>query len=176
MAEGAGKPPAKGEKAERMVPTAWHPLDSLQRELDRLFDDFGGGWFRMPRSRLFDLEPAVTRGNGWGTVPAVDVVEKDKAYEITAELPGIDEKNVDINVANGMLTIRGEKSEEKEDKRKDYYVSERRFGSFERAFALPEGVDVDKIDASFKKGVLTITLPKLREAQQPAKKIAVKSA
>jgi HSP20 family protein len=108
--------------------------------------------------------------------PAVDVTESDKAYEITAELPGLDEKNIEVNVANGGLTIRGEKKEEKEEKQKDYYVSERRYGSFERYFSLPEGVDADKIQASFKNGVLKVTLPKTAEAQKPAKKIEVKAA
>lgn len=108
--------------------------------------------------------------------PAVDVSESDKAYEITAELPGLDEKNVEVSVANGGLTIKGEKKEEKEQNQKDYYVSERSYGSFERYFGLPEGVDADKIEASFKNGVLKVMLPKTAEAQKPAKKIEVKAA
>jgi len=110
------------------------------------------------------------------STPAVDVVESDKAYEITAELPGMDEKNIEVKVANDVLTIKGERQEEKEEKKKDYYLRERSFGSFERSFGLPEGVDADKIEASFKKGVLTLTLPKKLEAQKSAKKIDVKSA
>ena len=88
----------------------------------------------------------------------------------------MDEKNIEVKVADGGLTIKGEKKEEKEEKKKDYYLSERRFGSFERYFRLPEGVDADKIEASFKKGVLTVTLPKKAEAQKPVKKIDVKAA
>ena len=88
----------------------------------------------------------------------------------------MDEKNIDVKVADGTLTIKGEKQEEKEEKKKDYYLRERSFGSFERSFAIPEGVDADKIEASFKKGVLTLTLPKKPEAQKPAKKIDVKAA
>jgi HSP20 family protein len=95
---------------------------------------------------------------------------------ITAELPGIDQKNVEVNVANGAITIKGEKKEETEEKKKDYYVSERRYGSFERYFGLPDGVDADKIEATFKNGVLKVTLPKTAEAQQAAKKIEVKAA
>jgi len=91
-------------------------------------------------------------------------------------LPGMDEKNIEVKVADGTLTIKGEKQEEKEEKKKDYYLRERSFGSFERSFAIPEGVDVDKIEASFKKGVLTLTLPKKPEAQKPAKKIDIKAA
>jgi HSP20 family protein len=104
------------------------------------------------------------------------MTESDKAYEITAELPGMDEKDIEVKVVSGNLMIKGEKQEEKEEKQKDYYLHERRFGSFERRFQVPEGVDADKIDASFKKGVLTVTLPKKLEAQKPAKKIEVKAA
>jgi HSP20 family protein len=88
-------------------------------------------------------------------------------------LPGIDARNIDVKLANGVLTIRGEKKEEKEEKEKDYYLSERRFGSFQRSFELPEGIDEDKIQASFEKGVLTIKLPKGAEAQKPEKKISI---
>ena len=109
-------------------------------------------------------------------VPAVDVVEKDNAYEVTAELPGMDEKDIEVKLANGGLTIKGEKQEEKEEKRKDYHVHERTFGSFERYFTVPEWVDRDKIEASFKKGVLTVTFPKKPEAIKPEKKIEVKAA
>ena len=109
-------------------------------------------------------------------VPAVDVSETDKAYEITAELPGMDEKNVEVKLANDVLTIKGEKQDEKEEKRKDYYMRERSFGSFQRSFQVPDGVDADKIEANFKKGVLTVTLPKSTEAQKAEKKIAVKAA
>lgn len=86
------------------------------------------------------------------------------------------QKNVEVKVANGVLTIKGEKNEEKEEKKKDYYLQERSFGSFQRSFELPEGVDLDKIEASFKKGVLIVKLPKKAEAQKPAKKIEVKAA
>jgi HSP20 family protein len=88
----------------------------------------------------------------------------------------MDQKNVEVKVANGNLTIMGEKQEEKEEKKKDYYLHERHFGSFERSFEIPEGIDADKIEANFKKGVLTVTLPKKPEAQKPAKKIEVKAA
>ena len=108
--------------------------------------------------------------------PAVDIAESEKGYEITVELPGMDEKNVEVKVSNGNLTIRGEKQEEKEEKKKDYYLHERHFGSFERSFEIPEGVDADKIEANFKKGVLTVALPKKPEAQKPTKKIEVKAA
>jgi HSP20 family protein len=117
-----------------------------------------------------------SRGLTRTNMPAVDVVESEKAYEVTAELPGIDEKNIEVKVANGILTMKGEKQEEKEEKKKDYYLQERHYGSFERSFEIPEGVDPDKIEATFKKGVLTVTLPKKVEAQKPAKKVEVKAA
>jgi HSP20 family protein len=88
----------------------------------------------------------------------------------------MDEKNIEVKVANGNLIIKGKRQEEKEEKEKDYYLRERNFGSFERSFDVPEGVDGGKIEASFSKGVLTVTLPKKPEAQKPAKKIEVKAA
>ncbi len=106
----------------------------------------------------------------------MDLVEREGEYEITAELPGIDEKDVEVKVVNRMLTIRGEKNEQKEEKQKDYFLSERRFGSFQRSFQLPEGADADKIEAHFAKGVLTVKVPKAAEAQKPEKKIAIKSS
>ena len=112
----------------------------------------------------------------WGIAPAVDVVESEKAFEITADMPGMTEKNIEVKIANGNLTIKGEKQEEKEEKKKDYYLQERKFGSFERCFSIPEGVDTGKIEAAFKNGVLTVTLPKSLEAQKPAKNIEVKAA
>ena len=105
----------------------------------------------------------------WNIAPAVDVSEKDKEFEIMAELPGLDEKDVEVKLANGNLTIKGEKKEEKEEREKDYYLSERRYGSFVRSFPLPEGVNADKIEASFAKGVLTVKLPKTAEAQAEKK-------
>ena len=125
---------------------------------------------------VFDVEP-FWRGEGsWGKAPVVDVVEKDQAYEVTAELPGLDENNVDVSFSDGVLSIKGEKKEETEEKKKDQYLSERRYGSFQRAFRLPDGIDADKIEATFKNGVLTVSLPKTPEAVQSARKIAIKKA
>ena len=178
MAETVTKVPIKQEKrtASSSVPQMWRPFESLREEIDRLFDDFGRGFWRPFGRSLFAEEPLLRRELTLPSTPAVDVVESDKAYEITAELPGMDEKNIEVKVANDVLTIKGERQEEKEEKKKDYYLRERSFGSFERSFGLPEGVDADKIEASFKKGVLTLTLPKKLEAQKSAKKIDVKSA
>jgi HSP20 family protein len=175
MAEPVTKLPIKQEKIEPSPALqAWQPFDGLRQEIDRLFEDFGGGWpFRRP---LFAAEPLYRRALTWRAMPAVDVAESEKAYEITAELPGMDEKNIEVKVADGNLIIKGEKQEEKEEKKKDYYLHERKFGSFERSFEVPDTVEADKIEASFKKGILTVTLPKKAEAQKPAKKIEVKAA
>jgi HSP20 family protein len=156
--------------------TNWRPLRSLRHEVDRLFEAFDHMTWRSPfGGASFDFAP-------FGKVltslhaPAVDIAERDKEYEITAELPGIEEKNVEVTLANGGLVIRGHKAEEKEEKNKDYYLSERQYGTFERYFGLPEGVDSDKIAATFKNGVLTVTLPKSAKAQASEKKITVKAA
>lgn len=157
-----------------LVGETWRPFEALRKEVDRLFDDFGDDFWRRPFRSLAGMERNFMQK--FAATPAADVVETDKAYEITAELPGIDQKNVEVNVANGGITIKGEKNEESEEKRKDYYVSERRYGSFERYFGLPDGIDADKIEASFKNGVLKVTVPKTAEAQKGAKKIEVKAA
>jgi HSP20 family protein len=177
MAENVTKLPVKRETMEPAFTGSWHPFESLHREIDRLFDDFGMG-FRWPfgRSPLLAAEPLFRRQMTWPKMPAVDIVESENAYEITADLPGMDEKNIEVKVADGVLTMKGEKQEEKEEKKKDYYLQERSFGSFQRSFELPESVDADKIEASFKKGVLTVKLPKKADAQKPAKKIEIKAA
>jgi len=158
-------------------PQPWRPFDSLRREVDRLFQDFEHGSWRSPlRGSLFDSPPLWRRQMTWGAAPAVDILEKDGGFEVTVELPGMDEKNIEVNVANGCLTIKGEKQEEKEEKKKDYHLQERHFGSFERRFQVPEGVDASKIEANFRKGVLTVTLPKRAEAKKAEQKIAIKAA
>jgi HSP20 family protein len=155
----------------------WRPFETLRREMDRLFEDFDRGFWRSPfRRSLFDVEPFWRRELTWTTTPAMDVAETDKAYEITAELPGMTESDVEVVASSGEITIKGEKKEEKEEKEKDYYLSERRYGSFERRMQIPEDVDADKIEAAFKNGVLTVTLPKKAEAQKPTKKIEVKAS
>ncbi|HEY4773814.1 MAG TPA: Hsp20/alpha crystallin family protein [Xanthobacteraceae bacterium] len=179
MAEAATKVPVKTEKKTAEPAAAlqeWRPFESLRREIDRLFEDFDRGWLSPFRRSIFDVEPLWPREVSWARVPAVDIVEKEKAYEVTAELPGMDERHVEVKLVDDELIIKGEKEEEKEEKKKDYYRSERRYGSFERRFRVPEAVESDKIAAAFKKGVLTVTLPKKAEAQKPEKKIEVKAA
>src|SRR5690349_17732774 len=138
MAEAATKLPVKTEPAKAPMTRDWHSLEALHREIDRLFDGFANDFWRAPFGR--SAEP-FRRGEMKLTVPAVDIAEKDNAYEITADLPGMDEKSVEVQLSNGNLTIKGEKKEEKEEKKKDFYLQERHYGSFERTFGVPEGVD-----------------------------------
>ena len=150
----------------------WH---AMRHEIERLFDRFSN-FDVSPFRRLSDIEHFWPRPDG-GTLLSVDVdvAEDDKAYTITAELPGLDEKDIEVNVADDVLSIRGEKKEEREEKAKNYHLSERRYGSFQRTFQLPSGIDAEKIAASFQKGVLTVTLPKTPEAQKKEKKIAIQA-
>jgi len=177
MAETATKLPVKpGKSTAPAAERDWTPFESLRREIDRLFDDFRPFGWRLPAQRPnFDVDPPFA-ARGWSIDPAFDLVEKDGEYQLSAELPGIDEKDVEIRLSNGVLTVRGEKSESREEKENDHYLSERRYGSFQRSFQMPEGVDHDRIEANFARGVLTIRMPKTAQAQKAAKKIAVKTA
>lgn len=179
MAEAATKLPIKTETSP--VPRVtkrsdWQPFEALRNQVDRLFHDFQTGFLQTPSYRsLLDMEPFWRRDFSFNVVPAIDVVEKDKAFEVTAELPGLEVKNIELQLSDNVLTIKGEKQEEKEEKGKDRYVSERRYGSFLRSLQVPGGVDADKIEANFKGGVLTVTLPKSPEAQKKQKTIPVTS-
>ena len=144
MPESTSKVPVRTEKSSAQLPQQWEPFDRLRREMNLLFDDFTGGFWR---GSLFDTAPSRRAEATFRTMPAVDVAETDKAYEITAELPGLDEKNVEVKLANGVLSIKGEKQEEKEEKEKDYYRRERSFGSFERSFQVPDDIEENKIEA-----------------------------
>ncbi len=153
--------------AKKSVPATredGNPFTLLRREMDSLFDNFFQG---------FDVEPLESRMGVFS--PKVDVTENDKEINISAELPGLDEKDIDVSLHNDMLVIKGEKKEEKEDKGKDYYKMERSYGSFSRTIPLPVEVETDKVQAKFKKGVLSISLPKSAKAVAETKKIAIKT-
>jgi HSP20 family protein len=155
------------------VPDAWQ---SFRSDMNRLFDRFAGRFGLPGFRRMFDMEPAWGNESSFSfSAPAVDVTEDDKVYKITAELPGLDEKNIDVAVLGDTLTLKGEKHYEKDEQDKNRHMSERAYGSFQRSFGLPDGVDHDKIAANLEKGVLTITLPKTAQAQGQNKKIEVKS-
>jgi HSP20 family protein len=160
----------KTSPAQTNVPDVWH---SFRGEMDRLFDRFGFPSLR----RMFDIEPSWRSASSFGfAAPAIDMSEDERAYRISAELPGINAKDIDVSVSGDTLVLKGEKRQEKEEKDKNYHFSERTYGSFQRSFQLPSSVDRDKVAADFSKGVLTITLPKTAEAQKPVKKIAVRSS
>lgn len=155
----------------------WRPFDSLRRQIDSLFDDFGRAPLRLPFSHSpFDADQFWRREPFSHGLPAVDVSEQADEFRINAELPGMDEKDIEVKLANGSLIIKGEKKEEKNETRKEYHLTERRYGSFERVFRLPREVDPEKIQARFSKGVLQVQLPKRAEAVHPEKVIPVKTA
>jgi HSP20 family protein len=140
-----------------------NPYTVLRRDIDSLFDNFFRG---------FDTE---FFGSGTGVfTPKVDIREYDKDIRISIELPGMDETDINVSLTRDLLTIKGDKKEEQEDKGKDYYRLERSYGSFSRTIPLPVEVESDKIDAYFKKGVLTITLPKSVKSVSETKRIAVR--
>ena len=137
------------------------PLRALQRRMDHLFDDFASG-YHWPF------------GNGrHAPMPQIDVSETDGEVTIEAELPGVDEKDIDVTVADNLLTIKGEKKQEKEEKKKDYHLTERSYGGFSRSMRLPFDADPKTIKASFDAGVLKITLPKPPEVKSKVNKIAI---
>lgn len=138
-------------------------------------DRFWGGFSLPALRRASAAAPAKTASSVFEmVVPAVDVTEDAAAFVVTAELPGMTEKDVEVSVAGGMLTLKGEKQQEKEEHKKDFYLTERSFGSFERSFSLPDGVDDGKVSASFTNGVLTVTLPKKPGTASATRKIEVK--
>jgi HSP20 family protein len=139
-----------------------HPFFTLHREMNRMFDDVFRGFDLAP----FGLTSRTLDGLGW---PQIDIDETDKEVRITAELAGLDEKDVSLEIANGVLSISGEKKSESEDKARRF--SERYYGRFERRIPL-ENVDEDKVSAAFKNGVLTITVPKSAEAKN-VRRIAI---
>jgi HSP20 family protein len=161
----------KAPPTQTNLPDVFH---SFRSEMDRLFDRFSSGFGFPSLRRMFDIEP-MWRSSFTFAAPAIDMSEDEKAYKISAELPGIDAKDIDVSVTGDMLVLKGEKRQEKEEKDKNYHFSERSYGSFQRAFELPASVDRNKVSADFSKGVLTVTLPKTAEAQKPVKKIEVKS-
>jgi HSP20 family protein len=144
------------------------PVALLQTNVNRAFDDF----LRMFPTPLSGMQGLLLDTDGEFQV---DITETDKDIRVTAELPGVDEGDIDVRVSDGMLAISAEKKAAREANESGYILRERSFGRVERTLALPEGVDVDAAQASFKGGVLTVTIPKLNEAQNESKRIPVQS-
>ncbi len=143
------------------VSTFTRDLDEMQNRLRKALN--------LPAFEPFS--PSFVQPLGWN--PAVEIAETVDAFTVTAELPGLQAKDVSADFDDGMLCIKGEKTETKHEKDKKYYVWERSYGAFERSFSFPMGVDQDKIEASFENGVLTVTLPKTKEAKVNSRKIAI---
>lgn len=155
------------------APAARDVWQDFRTEMDQLFDRFAAGIGMPMFGRLFDVVPTLRTELTLPT-PAVDITEDDAAYKVTAELPGMEEKDVEVALTDDVLTIKGEKTAETEKKENNSYLSERSYGAFQRAFVVPNGVDREKVAADFAKGVLTVTLPKAAPAQKQT--IEVKKA
>jgi HSP20 family protein len=174
----------KGKKGADVAtgakPAYLEPFSSLRHEIDRVFENFLGHrphtWPRFPdlleefEHPFRELRASLDMSE---ISPKVDITENDDAYIITAELAGINEDDIELNLVDGILTLKGEKREEREEER-GYHVSERRYGAFRRTFRLPSGVDDPQVSAEFDKGVITVTLPKTGESKEKARKIEVK--
>ena len=166
------------DESKSLTRGGWDRFLNLRNEIDHLFDEIHDNW---PFTSLGQRgkSTALTTPFVFGdTLPAIDVCEKDDRIEVKAELPGMDENDIDVQLSDHMLVISGEKKEEHEEGEKEgnYYVSERRYGSFKRSIAVPKGIDQNKVDASFKKGVLTVVLQKTPESREKVKKIKVKAS
>jgi HSP20 family protein len=141
-----------------------YPIVSYLQEMNRMMENFFHG---------FGLVPHQERPGAF--IPNIDMLDAGKEIKITAELPGMEQDDIDISITKEMLTIKGEKKEEKEEKGKGYHRTERSYGAFNRTISLPVEVDTNKIEATFKKGILTIRLPKTEKVLREAKKISIKS-
>ena len=192
MAKRAAKVPIKKKKAtkrkrkiKKSISKASEvvtSLTTLREEIDNIFDRFAEDWPGLPK--VF--------GKGWtypvvdferrmklpklDITPRVDVSESDDSYGIAVELPGMTEKDIELTLSDDSLTLKGEKKVEREEKKKNYHVSERSYGSFQRTFRVPNGVDQNKVEAAYSKGVLNVSLPKTEVAKSNKRSIEVKAA
>jgi len=144
-----------------------HPFLSLQKEMNELFESFFRRGHMPSFGDLGDWQEDFT--------PHINVKESEKEIHITAELPGMDENDIDVMLTGDALTLKGEKKEEREEKEKNYWHVERRYGTFHRVIPLPEGIDMEKVDATFKKGVLHISISKKEQVDSSVKKITIKT-
>ncbi len=160
--------PVPVRQAPRVASTAPDIWRSFRTDMDRLIENAIGGFGALPFAALRSI-PAFNVPS-----PAVDITEDDGAFRFTAELPGLTEKDVQVSLSGNTLVIKGEKRQEREEKDKGYHLSERSYGEFQRSFLLPDGVDGERIEASFANGVLSVTVPKTEGAA--SKTIEVKAA
>ncbi|WP_321397669.1 Hsp20/alpha crystallin family protein [Emcibacter sp.] len=158
---------SKAPETKQEETSFFHPLTSLRRDIDQLFGDYGRGW-----GSFFNRPLSVGK---FSLSPSTDITETKESYEISVELPGLEDKDVVLSLKDNVLTLKGEKKEEREEKKTDYHLTERSYGSFMRSFTLPPNVDADGIHADFYNGVMTIVLPKT-EVHEPEKRtIEIKS-
>lgn len=165
--------PVRRENAGDQNPVLANPLQQFHQEVDRLFDQAFGNFGLTPFGFNRTLRQSLTDGM---LKPTLDLGATDKEYTITVEIPGVDDKDVKLELVNDTLSIRGEKKQEMEEKEKNYYRMERSYGSFQRVLSLPEDADQDGVEATFNKGVLTVTLPRKALPKADVKQIEVKSA
>ena len=155
------------------------PLVTLRDEVDRVFDQFfrGGGMMRRAMSPgLFGWDgfPELrTRAMSEGVSVRSDFTESDDSYELTVEMPGLTDKDVELSVSDNMVTVKGEKKQSREKKEENYHLKERSYGAFRRVFSMPQGTKAEDISAKVKDGVLTVTMPKTPEAKKKPLKIKV---
>ncbi len=161
--------PWRRDRGEIQTRREENPFELLHREMNDLFASF----FRDFESPFRGLAPATGRGPAAMSAPSVDVSETDDEVQVTADLPGLTEKDVEVTLDDGALTIRGEKKEEREEKKRNYHLVERAYGRFERSVALPHGIDPGKVKARFKNGVLHVTLPKTPESRSRSRAIEI---
>lgn len=151
----------------------FEPFQSLRKQVDDLFTNFTVSWpdFEMPRIEW----PNLVGADLVSEIAKFDLSENGKSVKVVADIPGVDEKDVEVLVRDGVLTIKGEKKSEHKEEGEDFYITERKFGSFSRAFRLPDGVDEEAVAANFDKGVLTVTLPKKSKPKTDARRVPVKN-
>jgi HSP20 family protein len=168
---------ARSAPTPPIAPREWWPFENVRREVERAFDEFYRGPWRLPFTRTaFDLGPVWPGEALWGAVPAADIVETAGGYVISVEMPGVSAGSVEVRLSDERLSVKGEKKEQAEVDRKGVHISERRYGALQRSFRVPDGVDRNKIEATFANGVLTVTLPKHSEAAANERIIDVKAA
>ena len=193
MARRATKVPIKKKKATKRKSKAkkaiskktreiFMPIATLREEVDNIFDRFAEDWPGLPKVfgkgwtyPVADFERHIKLPN-LDITPRVDVSESDDSYDIAVELPGMTEKDIELTLSDDSLTLKGEKKSEREEKKKNYHVRERSYGSFQRTFRVPNGVDQNKVEAAYSKGVLNVSLPKTAVAKSNKRSIEVKAA
>jgi HSP20 family protein len=162
----------RNHQALPVINESWR---NFRQEIDRIFDRFSDGFESVSLQPFTNMQrlwgPSVT---GFANL-AVDVSETDKTYNISAEMPGVKDSDVEISVSGDTLLIKGKKEQSREEKDKSHYLSERSYGAFQRMFSLPRDTDSSKIEARFQNGVLTVSIPKTASKQE-TRKVEVKAA